>query len=118
MEKMTHGSKYSRLKIKASTTDKIGTKLLYQYLVELAHRKGIAGSTVFRGIMGYGSSNAIRSSRFWELTEKLPVVIEFVDQTEKLELFYSEIEEELLGMSKGCLVTMEPTEILLQKKGN
>jgi len=108
---------YSRLKIKASTTDKIGTKLLYQHLVELAHRKGIAGSTVFRGIMGYGSSSAIRSSRFWELTEKLPVVIEFVDLTKKLELFYSEIEEELLSMPKGCLVTLEPTEILLQKKG-
>ncbi len=114
---MTQDSKYSRLKIKASTTDKIGTKLLYQHLVELAHRKGIAGSTVFRGIMGYGSSNTIRSSRFWELTEKLPVVIEFVDQTDKIELFYSEIEEELLSMPKGCLVTIEPTEILLQKKG-
>ena len=117
MEKNKRDYKYSRLKIKASTTDKIGTKLLYQHLVELAHRKGIAGSTVFRGIMGYGSSSTIRSSRFWELTEKLPVVIEFVDQTEKLELFYSEIEEELLSMPKGCLVTLEPTEILLQKKG-
>jgi len=45
------------------------------------------------------------------------VVIEFVDLTEKLEFFYSEIEEELLNMPKGCLVTLEPTEILLQKKG-
>jgi len=118
MENKIQDSKYSRLKIKASTTDKIGTKLLYQHLVQLAHRKGISGATVFRGIMGYGSSNAIHSSRFWELTEKLPVVIEFVDLTEKLELFYSEIEEELLNMPKGCLVTMEPTEILLQKKGS
>ena len=114
---MIQDSKYSRLKIKASTTDKIGSKLLYQYLVELAQNKGIAGATVFRGIMGYGSSNKINSSRFWELTEKLPVVIEFVDQTEKLQLFYSQIEEELLAMPKGCLVTLEPTEILLQKKG-
>ena len=114
---MIRDSKYSRLKIKASTTDKIGTKPLYQYLVELAHSKGISGATVFRGIMGYGSSNAIHSSRFWELTEKLPVVIEFVDHTEKLEIFYNEIEEVLLSMPKGCLVTIEPTEILLQKKG-
>ncbi len=117
MAKNIQDSGYSRLKIKASTTDKIGSKLLYQHLVELAQNKGIAGATVFRGIMGYGSSNTINSSRFWELTEKLPVVIEFVDQTEKLQLFYSQIEEELLAMPKGCLVTMEPTEILLQKKG-
>jgi len=117
MAKKIKNSGYSRLKIKASTTDKIGSKLLYQYLVELAQNKGIAGATVFRGIMGYGSSNKINSSRFWELTEKLPVVIEFVDQTEKLQLFYSQIEDELLAMPKGCLVTLEPTEILLQKKG-
>jgi len=117
MAQKKQASSYSRLKIKASTTDKIGSVLLYQYLVELAHAKGIAGATVFRGIMGFGSSNAIHSSRFWELTEKLPVVIEFVDLTEKLELFYTEIEQDLLKMPKGCLVTIEPTEILLQKKG-
>jgi PII-like signaling protein len=110
-------AEYSRLKIKASTTDRIGSKLLYQYLVEQAKEKGISGATVFRGIMGYGTSSKIHSSRFWELTEKLPVVIEFVDKTATLEQFYAEIEEELMSMPKGCLVTLEATEILLQKKG-
>ena len=111
-------SKYSTLKVHASTTDRIGSKLLYQHLVELARDKGINGATVFRGIMGYGESSTIQSSRFWELTEKLPVIIEFVDKTEKLEEFYVDIEQELLNMPKGCLVTLEATEILLQKKGN
>jgi chromosome condensin MukBEF MukE localization factor len=41
-----------------------------------------------------------------------------VDLTEKLEEFYTHIEAELLKMPKGCLVTMEATEILLQKKGS
>ena len=117
MDKNKRNYKYSRLKIKASTTDKISNKLLYQYLVEKAKKEGISGATVFRGIMGYGTSSKIHSSRFWELTEKLPVVIELVDTTDKLEKFFKEIEEELLSMPKGCLVTMEPTEILLQKKG-
>ncbi len=67
--------------------------------------------------MGYGSSSTISSSRFWELTEKLPVVIELVDTTEKLKSFYKEIEEELIHMPKGCLVYLEPAQILLQKKG-
>ncbi|MCK4881028.1 MAG: DUF190 domain-containing protein [Bacteroidales bacterium] len=117
MAKKILNSKYSRLKIKASTTDKIGSKLLYQYLVEKAKEQGIDGATVFRGIMGFGTSSKIHSSRFWELTEKLPVVIELVDKTEKLEEFYSGIEEDLMNMPKGCLVTLEPTEILLQKRG-
>lgn len=108
---------YSILKIHASTTDKIGTKVLYEYIVELAKKKGIEGATVYRGIMGFGSSSKISSSKFWELTEKLPVVIELVDKTEKLKRFYQEIEAELLDMEKGCMVALEPTDILLQKKG-
>lgn len=110
-------SEHSILRIHASTTDRIGSKLLYQYIVELAREKGITGATVYRGIMGYGSSSRISSSKFWELTEKLPIVIELVDRTEKLETFFSEIEQELVSMPKGCLVAMEPARILLQKRG-
>ncbi len=110
-------SEHSILKIRASTTDRIGSRLLYQHLVELAREQGITGATVYRGIMGYGSSSTISSSRFWELTEKLPVVIELVDRTEKLESFYAGISEELISMPKGCLVTLEPVSLLLQKKG-
>ena len=116
---MLHQSKedHSILKIRASTTDRIGSKLLYQHIVELAREKGISGATVFRGIMGFGSSSQIASSRFWELTEKLPVVIELVDLTENLKRFYSEIEEDLVQMPKGCMVALEPVSILLHKKG-
>lgn len=110
-------SEHSILKIHASTTDRIGSRLLYQHIVELGKEKGITGATVYRGIMGYGSSSKISSSRFWELTEKLPVVIELIDTTEQLEAFFAEIEEELLAMPKGCLVVMEPVNILLQKRG-
>ena len=109
---------YSILKIYASTTDRIGNDLLYEHLVYEAKGRGISGVTVYRGIMGYGmSSTKITTSRFWELTEKLPVVIEVIDTTEKLEEFYSLIEPQLTAMPKGCLVTIEPIEIKLQKPG-
>lgn len=108
---------HSILKIHASSTDKIGSKLLYEYVVELAREKGITGATVYRGIMGYGSSSKISSSKFWELTEKLPVVIELVDHTQVLEDFYTSIKKTLIDMPKGCLVIMEPASILLQKSG-
>lgn len=105
------------MRIHASTTDRIGAKLLYQHIVELARERGIKGATVYRGIMGYGASSRISSSRFWELTEKLPVVIELVDHTDALEVFFTEIEPVLINMPKGCLVVMEPARILLQKRG-
>jgi len=106
------------LKIYASNTDKLGTELLYEHIVYLAKSKGISGVTVYRGIMGYGmSSTHVTSTRFWELTEKLPVMIEIIDRAEKLDEFYSLIEEDLKSMAKGCLVTIEPVEIKLQKRG-
>jgi PII-like signaling protein len=107
----------SILKIYASTTDRIGSKLLYEHIVELARDKGISGVTVYRGIMGYGLSSGITSSKFWELTEKLPVMIEIIDKTVVLNDFYSIIESDLQSMSKGCLVVLEPITVKLHKSG-
>ena len=107
----------SILKVYASTTDRIGSKLLYEYIVEHARDKGISGVTVYRGIMGYGLSSRISSAKFWELTEKLPVMIEIIDKTAVLNAFYEIIEPELLKMKKGCLVLLEPVIVKLQKPG-
>jgi len=109
---------YSVMKVYASTTDRIGGKLFYEHVVSQAKEFGISGVTVYRGIMGYGlSSKHISSSKFWELTEKLPVTIEMVDKSEMLDRFFESIEPELLGMAKGCLVSIEPIGIKLLKPG-
>ncbi len=111
-------SEYSVLKIYASSTDKVGTKLFYENIVHLAKEKGLAGATVYRGVMGFGSSSkTISSARFWELTEKLPVTIELLDKTRVLEEFYDTIAPDLHQMKKGCLVTLEPAKVLLMKPG-
>ncbi|MGQ9621418.1 MAG: DUF190 domain-containing protein [Bacteroidales bacterium] len=104
------------LKIHASNTGKTGNELLYERIVYMAREKGIAGVTVYRGIVSYGlSSRAVTSAKFWELTEKLPVMIEIIDETEKLKEFFRLIEPNLIKMPKGCLITIEPVTVLLQK---
>ncbi len=113
MEKIKH----SILKIYASTTDRVDNKLLYEYIVHLAKKQDISGVTVYRGVMGYGLSSKISSSKFWELTEKLPVSIELIDETPKLEDFYEKIKPSLDDMPKGCLVTIEPIIVKLYKSG-
>ena len=112
-----NNSAESVLKIYASTSDKIGHQLLYEFILHQAKEKGISGVTVYRGIMGYGRSSEISGSKFWELTEKLPVIIELIDSTSLLEDFYHQIEENLIQMPKGCLVTMEEIRVKLRKKG-
>ncbi|NPA35399.1 MAG: DUF190 domain-containing protein [Chlorobi bacterium] len=109
---------YSVLRFYASTTDKIHNELLYEYIVYKAKEKNISGVTVYRGVMGYGlSSKHVNTSRFWELVEKLPVVIEMVDKTEVLEEFYEYIEPILKEMPKGCMAYMLPVNMKLMKKG-
>ena len=111
-------SENSILKIYLSSTDRMKFDLMYEYLVLKAKDFGLSGVTVYRGIMGYGkSSHHINTSRFWELTEKLPVVIEIVDTTEKVNQFYEMAEKELSLLPKGFLVTIQPIEIKIYKSG-
>jgi uncharacterized protein len=110
--------KGTMLKIYASTTDKAGDQLLYEKVVTMARDAGISGCTVYRGIMGFGTSSQITMSKFWEITEKLPVIIEIVDTIEKIDGFYLSIEHVLRSMPKGCLAIRIPAEILLKKPGN
>jgi uncharacterized protein len=70
-----------------------------------------------KGVMGYGSSSVVHSVKFWELTEKLPLVIEIVDEASKIDLFIEKIIPWLKKSRKGCLVTVDKTEILLLKQG-
>jgi PII-like signaling protein len=108
---------HSILKFYLSTTDKINGRLLYEHIVQQAQKQGISGVTVYRGIMGYGLSSTIYTSKFWELTEKLPVMVEMIDETEKLEVFFRALESELLELPKGCLVTLDPVTVKLHKPG-
>lgn len=108
---------YSVMKVFASSTDRLGSQLLYESVVYRAREAGISGATVYRGMMGYGLSSHIHSSKFWELTEKLPVVVELIDSEEKIRAFYEVIAPELESGPKGCLVTVAPVEVVLHKPG-
>jgi uncharacterized protein len=105
------------LRIFVSNTDKFKNHLLYEMVVFAAKRYGMAGATVLKGAMGYGSSSVIRSSKFWEITEKMPVVIEIVDESEKIEQFVEKIQPWFDKLRYGCMITVEKTNIILYKQG-
>jgi PII-like signaling protein len=105
------------LRIYISSTDHINQKPLYEYLVFEAKRGGIAGATVLKGILGYGASSVIHSYKYWEISDKVPLIIELVDELTKITAFYKKIHKELETMKYGCLVTLEETNVLLYKSG-
>jgi hypothetical protein len=105
------------LRIFISNTDKFKHAPLYEMVVFAARRYGLAGATVIKGTMGYGSSNVIRSVKFWEITEKLPIVIEIVDEAEKIEKFTKKILPWFDKLRYGCLITVEDVKVILFKQG-
>ncbi|HCT29548.1 MAG TPA: hypothetical protein DIW31_02170 [Bacteroidales bacterium] len=105
------------LRIFISSTDKLNHEPLYQAIVFKAKEQGIAGATVLKGIMGYGSSSEIYSPTSWEINEKVPLVIEILDETDKIEKFSESILPLFEGLNKGCMITVEKANIILHKKG-
>ena len=105
------------LRIFIGSTDQINQMPLYEYIVFHAKKKGIAGATVVKGIMGFGASSVIHSYKFWEVSDKVPLVVELIDEEDKVKSFYESIRPQLESMKYGCLVTIERTNVLLYKSG-
>jgi len=105
------------LRIFMSNTDKFKHKPLYEVIIYAAKKQGIAGATVIKGIMGYGASTVVNSIRFWEVAEKLPIIVEIIDEEEKIENFYDSIKPYFDKIDKGLLITIENQNVVFCKRG-
>jgi len=105
------------LRVYTSSTDKLKHSPMYEMIVFAARRYGMAGATVHKGIMGYGGSSVVHSAKFWETNDKLPVVVEIIDESSKIEAFFEVIKPYLESVRYGCLVTIEDAHVLLYKAG-
>ena len=82
-------------------------KPLYQAIVALARDRGLAGATVLRGIEGYGAKAHLHTSRILHLSEDLPILIEIVDQEDRLQAVLPELD----AMVGDGLITLEKVEV-------
>ncbi|HET6559089.1 MAG TPA: DUF190 domain-containing protein [Prolixibacteraceae bacterium] len=114
---MENNAEVFALRIFIGSTDQFNQVPVYETIVLQAKKNGIAGATVTKGIMGFGASSVIHSSKFWEVSDKVPLVVELIDEEEKLRSFYETIRPQLESMKYGCLVTLEKVNVLLYKAG-
>lgn len=73
------------LKIYVGENEQYKDTSLYRYLVRWLKEKGLGGVTVSRGIEGYGQDKILHTARLLELSSDLPMVLEVVDQADKIE---------------------------------
>ncbi len=99
------------LRIFIGESDKIEGRPLYEDIVLKAKEAGLAGATVFRGIMGFGADSVFHSTKFLRLSEDLPIVIEIVDKKEKIEEFLKYLDQVI----EEGLVTMEKANVVMYR---
>ena len=85
-----------------------GRRPLYEDIVMKARAAKLAGATVLRGPMGYGFHAVIHTAKLLDLSAKLPLVIEIVDEDEKIRAFLGELD----GIRDLGLVTLEKVEVV------
>jgi PII-like signaling protein len=114
---MQPNQKASRLRIYLSSTDKYEHSPLYEVTVYAARSYKLTGATVFKGIMGYGTSSEIYNDKLWEISEKVPLVIEIIDETHKIDPFLEHLKPFFEKAGKGFIITMDETSVIMQKTG-
>lgn len=99
------------MRIFIGESDKWHGRPLYEILVEFFRKEGLSGTTVLRGVGGYGSTSRIHSDKIMRLSQDLPIVVEVVEDTERIEKILPSLDE----MIGGGLVTLEKVRVILYR---
>ena len=97
-----------RLTIFVGEDDQWHHRPLYHEIVHRAHKAGLAGASVLRGVEGYGASSRIHTTRLLSLSEDLPIAIIIVDQEDRIRAFLPLLDE---LVTEG-LVILDPVEVI------
>src|SRR5210317_2061614 len=75
------------LRVFIGESDKLGHLPLYEAIVKQARDSDLAGATVLKGVLGFGATARIRTQKILDLSSDLSMVIEIVDEEEKISSF-------------------------------
>jgi PII-like signaling protein len=99
------------MRIHIGESDRWHGKPLYEAIVELLRREKLSGATVLRGVGGFGSSSVYHTDKVLRLSQDLPIVIEVVETTERIEQILPQLDQ----MVGGGLVTLEKVRVILYR---
>ncbi len=81
------------LRIYMEEKNRIGDMPLYERVARSVYEFKLKGMTVFKGIESFGPQHRIHKGNFFSLSGDLPIVIEIVDEEEKLREFVGTLKK-------------------------
>ena len=84
---------------------------LFEAIVRLLREEGLAGTTVLRGIAGFGRSSVVHTSHLLRMSEDLPIVIECVDTAERVEAVLPALD----ALIDEGLITLERVDVRIYR---
>jgi uncharacterized protein len=82
-------------------------------LIERLRKEGYSGATVLRGVAGFGARSVLHTTQLLRLSEDLPVLIEMVEATDRVEGLLAILDE----MVPEGLVTLEKVRVVKYSPG-
>jgi PII-like signaling protein len=95
-----------RLTVFIGDCDTYRHRSLANEIVHRAHAAGLPGTSVFRGIEGFGARRFIHTTRILSLADELPIMLVIVGDLEAIDDFVPEIAPLL----RQGLITIEDVE--------
>lgn len=82
---------------------------VYTTILDFLFHGGIAGATVVKGVAGFGAEHRMHSAHILEISDNLPIKIEFIETREKVDA----ILPELAKMIGSGLIEVQETAIIV-----
>jgi PII-like signaling protein len=79
----------------------------YSSILDFLYFRGVAGATVLKGIAGFGADRRIHTSSSVEISEHLPLKIEFIETEDKVNELLGKLEE----MAGPGMIELQETTI-------
>src|SRR5258706_4268811 len=99
------------MRIHIGESDKWHGKSLHEAIVEMLRKEKFSGATVLRGVGGFGSSSVYHTDKILRLSQDLPIVVEAIESTERIEQILPRLDE----MVEGGLITLEKVGVILYR---
>lgn len=85
---------------------------VYSSILDFLFHSGVAGATVVKGVAGFGARHRLHSAHILEISDHLPIKVEFIETREKVEQILPELEKR----AASGLIEIQETTIVVPSR--